>query len=556
MPHIITYGRRARKAIRAAQKKASKSQKQATKHKRKLNKSRKQVKNKSREISSLKATVSTKEIRWLDLNDYLTNIGIIIPDDPLGPGDPNVPDDPNRPEPSRRDCIDFEDLSPTKEYPHGNTFVSEGVKFEVIPESSPSVKLPSDPSTSGKVFVNPSPGAATRNCPHDFGQSIWHNNVLVKLDVHQMPRFPNGAPSACFNYCDTGGHVYLRINGRSWDFSGALEATPGTATREMKSYHGLTLGGVKVCVTKFLFGATSSSGTMLNDHWGIVYLIADSDSIHTIEVGGQEFHTDRWCVPCREVPRDDQPQTLPITGPDDRCIQFEDLVPGSKYHQGIGVGSQFSSHGYMFEAIAESDAAVMLPFDPSTGGHVQVEVSPGVGLRNCPHEFGQYIMHNNCLVKFDVTQIPEWISGAYTGCISYCDLGGFTYLRVNGEAWDFAAMAAHPVGTNTPEMMVYNGLTIGGVKIRVTKFAKFSSSGSIIGHHGKVYFEMDTLPIRKVEIGGQEFWTDEWCFPCKEFPPTDDPNDPPTTNPPTYDPPTIGDNPLTGNSGNYLVNNP
>jgi len=224
------------------------------------------------------------------------------PFDPFDPNDPNTPadpDDPNRP--IGRDCIDFEDLVKFKEYPHSSgiasKFVSEGVQFEIVAESDSGVKLPTDPLTQGKIRVEPSPGGGVRNGPFDFGQSLMINNVLLKLDVTKLSEWKNGAHSACFKYCSRGGYCYLRINNRSWDFGTAVEAFAGTNSNELFSYDGLTIGGVDIRVTKHLY---STGG----DHFGMVFLRKNSDSIKSIEIGGQEFWTDYWCIPCDEYPND------------------------------------------------------------------------------------------------------------------------------------------------------------------------------------------------------------------------------------------------------------
>ena len=504
MPHIRNFSRKARKAIKKANKRRKAAEAKVALERVKTNsltqslsrekesvegllkQQAKVVLEKASLKSSLDSTNAQKvaaEAKFNDLGAYLERIDIIVPEDPNDPDDPNIPDDPDRPKPTRRECIDFEDLVPTKEYPHGTSFVSEGWKFDVIPESHPKVKLPADPITSGKAVVVPSPGPGTRNCPQDFGQAMHHNNCLVRLDIHQMPKYAQGVQSACFNYCDMGGHVYLRVNGRSWNFSTMVEDAPGTAARELRNYHGKTLGGVKVFVTKMLYGMTSSSGTVTNDHWGIVYLIADSDLVHEIEVGGQEFQTDRWCIPCRETPRDDQPNDPPITYDPKRCIEFEDLVAGRVYPHSAGASSKFKSQGITFEVIAELDPLVQLPASMSFGEAI-VEPSPGVGLHNCPHDFGQSIMHNNCIVKLDVTQFPDhaplpWVpTGAETACFNYCDLGGHVYLRVNGVSWDFHSLGPASPGMAAPEMLAYHNLILDGVRVQVTKFGAYTASGA------------------------------------------------------------------------------
>lgn len=520
-----------------AQKKAEKATREANKRVVEVSKkhetAKQDVSDAKQEVAGLEMVAQSQKERWELLESYVGGIGLDVPTwpyDPFDPLDPNNPDDPNRPEPKRGDCIDFEDVPAGKVYPHGSVFMSEGVKFEVVPESDPKVKLPADPATSGTVRVMSSPGPGLKNCPQDFGQYLNHDNALLKLDIHQFPQYANGVRSVCFKYCETGGSVYLRVNGKSWNFSTMMEDTPGTAARDLRNYHGLTLGGVRVTVTKFLFGATSSSGAVINDHFGMVWLHADGDLIHSYEVGGQELFTDYHCIPCHEKPPIGTPNDPPTTGAKvSDCVEFEDLVAGDKYPQGAGLASQFTSNELLFEVIAESDPAVALPAAglPTSSGTVIVQPSPGVGVRNCPNSFGQYIMHHNCVVKLDVTQIPEWSYGAYTACVNYCNLGGHSYLRINGQAWDFAAHMEASPGTSAPELMSYNGLIMGGVKATVTKFGIFGHHGGIVGCFGKIYLETDkghAAPrIFTIEIGGQELFTDKWCVPCDEYPPLGQP---------------------------------
>ena len=40
---------------------------------------------------------------------------------------------------------------------------------------------------------------------------------------------------------------------------------------------------------------------------------------------------------------------------------------------------------------------------------------------------------------------------------------------------------------------------------------------------------MVTKKIITIEAGGQEFWTDHWCIPCDDRPPTDNPPGTPGT---------------------------
>lgn len=266
----------------------------------------------SSSLVTAQSSLASCQAKVIRIKDYFEAIPDITwpgePFDPFDPTDPNHPEDPDDPgRPLGRDCIDFEDLVAGKEYPHSagaaSSFESEGVTFEVIAESDVNVLLPANPAVGGKVVVAASPGAGVRNCPFDFGQSLMLNNVLLKVDVTQLPDWKNGASTACFKYCDTGGHCYLRVNGQVFDFAaGVSNSTPGQNTQELFNYDGLTIGGVNVRVTKHLYGATSSSGSSVPDHFGMVWLTENTDTIKTIEVGGQEFWTDYWCIPCDEKP--------------------------------------------------------------------------------------------------------------------------------------------------------------------------------------------------------------------------------------------------------------
>ena len=146
-------------------------------------------------------------------------------------------------------------------------------------------------------------------------------------------------------------------------------------------------------------------------------------------------------------PNDPDDPNVPLEPVDDGCIDFEDVPPGTVYTSDPAMDS-FVSEGAKFEIVEESSAFVKLPSIPGDG-FVIVKPSPPPAVTNTTHQFGQFLGINNKVLKFDVEQVVP--GGADSGCFYYADLGGYVYLRINGESFRFDTdTASTPLGPGAP----------------------------------------------------------------------------------------------------------
>ena len=218
-------------------------------------------------------------------------------------------------------CIEFETgtdksvpagpvYGPNEVYTIGQTFISNnnGKKGRfrigdgaaqgfIAPSTSKHVKImPNDPVLS-PFAADPAP---YNNYAHHSGNSIWVRSCLFGLDIdhtdgdQNLATLVGGKPdypkSACINYGETGGIVFLSINGHN------IGIAPGDngSRPNMSDYHGwLTPDNHRVIVTRF---PTPTS----HNHHGIIYIIPTGThhaDIKSIKIGGQELYVDNYCLP-------------------------------------------------------------------------------------------------------------------------------------------------------------------------------------------------------------------------------------------------------------------
>lgn len=377
---------------------------------------------------------------------------------------------------SADDCVDFEDIAASTKYQLSGpaSFVSEGRLFHVLEETDAHVALPST-AGSGELEVHAAPSASsTKNAAGDYGQCVEIDNALMAIDLHNDPQH-----TGCFKYKHYGGHVYLRINGQSYDFTSGSLNPVGTHAPAMSKYHGLQLGGVEVRVIETFLADGNREGTVL--------LKRDRRMIREVHIGGQELFVDKVCVPWPD-------------GADDDWIDFEDLAAGKKY----GAGDTFVSEGGKF--VVRDYLAVQLPSSPGSG-RVCVLADPGSSVPNLSKATGQCLNVENKVLAYDA-------GGERTGCFKFADYGGHAYLRINGQSYDFGTSTHHAIGTHASDLVDYDGLILGGVQVRVDAASCVTGTGTVIGNGGTVYLRSATRPIQTVEVGGQEFYVDRYCFPC------------------------------------------
>jgi tyrosinase len=212
------------------------------------------------------------------------------------------------------------------------------------------------------------------------------------------------------------------------------------------------------------------------------------------------------------------------------CDDHEDLPPTSDDNDGSFAAAD--AHALIANGDAlpvNSDEAHTITgvtgSDPlPAGGFIQVEPNP-VGSKNMVGGTGQFMRLSNAALRFESSSVSPFATGA---CIRYALLGKKdVYLMVNdcsykftkedvdreATAGDIRIIAQSVPFENTagrPEEMVeqmvlYDGLTIGGVVVRVTRWS------SVGGSMGKIYFSGD---IQNIEVGGTELLLDDFVPTC------------------------------------------